>query len=132
LRPDVKLFGAELWARRRGLTPLVTAKERDVRFACDSWSCAPRAEAPVQLAAAWNIKRALMPDRLVALCSVRHIVVLRNDVRPDGCRPPLLLTGQDFARGGSAEIYRQGAAWRIVWAQDLRGHRPWTWGYDPR
>ncbi len=32
LRPDVKLFGAELWSRRRGLTPLISEAERDERL----------------------------------------------------------------------------------------------------
>lgn len=132
LRPDVKLFGAELWARRRGLTPLKTEAERDLRFACEPWSCAPRVEASVQLAAAWNVKRPLKPGRLEALCSAADVVVLRNDFRPERCGAPLVLTEQDFARGGSAEIFRRGSTWRIVWAQDLRGRRPWTWGYDPR
>jgi len=39
-----------------------------------------------------------------------------------------VLTGADFRRGGSAELYRVGTGWRIVWAQDLRGRRPWTAG----
>jgi competence protein ComEC len=44
-----------------------------------------------------------------------------------------VLTGPDFARGGSAELYRAGRkGWKVIWAQDLRGHRPWTWGVDTR
>ena len=132
LRPDVKLFGAELWARRRGLTPLETEADRDARFACDHWSCEPAATAPVKLGAAWNLRRPLKPGRLEELCGRAQIVVLRNDFRPEACAAPLALTGRDFAAGGSAELYRQGAGWRIVWAQDLRGRRPWTWGNDPR
>jgi len=132
LRPDVKLFGAELWSRRRGLTPLISEAERDARFTCDAWSCAPGPAAPLRLAAAWNLKRPLKPGRLEALCAAADVVVLRNDFRPESCAAPLVLTGADFARGGSAELYRQGTGWRIVWAQDLRGRRPWTWGYDPR
>ena len=132
LRPDVKRFGAELWSRRRGLTPIETEAERDARFSCDPWSCTPAASAPVKVAAAWNLRRPLAPGRLEALCSGAQIVVLRNDFRPESCAAPLVLTGRDFAAGGSAELYRNGAGWRIVWAQDLRGRRPWTWGYDPR
>ena len=132
LRPDTKLFGAELWSRRRGLTPLETEAARDARFACDAWSCAPLPAARVQLAAAWNLKRPLKPGRLEQLCAGAAIVVLRNDFRPEACRAPLVLTGRDFAAGGSAELYRQGKGWRIVWAQDQRGRRPWTWGADPR
>ena len=132
LRPDVKLFGAELWARRRGLTPLATEADRDSRFACDAWSCAPLAAAPVKLAAAWNVRRPLKDGRLQALCASAEIVVLRNDFRPETCGAGLVLAGLDFAQGGSAEIYRTGSGWRVVWAQSLRGRRPWTWGYDPR
>lgn len=132
LRPDVKLFGAELWARRRGLNPLATETVRDRAFGCDRWSCAPGPDAPVNLAAAWNLRRPLKPGRLEALCAQADIVVLRNDVRPESCAAPVVLTGRDFAAGGSAELYRSQNGWRIVWAQDLRGRRPWTWGYDPR
>jgi competence protein ComEC len=133
LRPDVKLFGAELWARRRGLTPAGTDAARDARFDCDTWSCAPLSSAPVPLAAAWNVKRPLKPGRLEALCAGADLVVLRNDFKPQSCPAPLVLAGQDFARGGSAELYRDGdKGWKVVWAQDLRGHRPWTWGVDTR
>jgi competence protein ComEC len=132
MRPDVKLFGAELWARRRGLTPLETEADRDARFECDRWSCAPGATAPVRVAAAWNLKRPLKDGRLDALCDGSDLVILRNDFRPETCPARQVLTGTDFAAGGSAELYRAGEGWRIVWAQDVRGRRPWTWGYDPR
>jgi competence protein ComEC len=133
MRPDVKLFGAELWARRRGLTPLESDARRDAAFACDHWSCAPGPAAPVRVAAAWNVRRPLKPGRLEELCGSAELVILRNDFRPESCPAPMVLTGADFERGGSAELYRQGPGrWRIVWAQDLRGRRPWTWGPDPR
>ncbi|MBL8770171.1 MAG: ComEC/Rec2 family competence protein [Phenylobacterium sp.] len=132
LRPDAKLFGAEFWARRRGLAAVISEDERDRRFACDRWSCAPAAGAPIRLAAAWNLRRPLKAGRLEALCAAADIVVLRNDFRPQDCAAPLVLTGRDFAKGGSAEIYRERNGWRVAWAQDLRGRRPWTWGFDPR
>ena len=133
MRPDVKLFGAELWARRRGLTPLETDAARDAAFGCDHWSCAPGPAAPIRVAAAWNVKRPLKPGRLDELCASAELVILRNDFRPESCAAPVVLTGVDFDRGGSAELYRQGPGrWRIVWAQDVRGRRPWTWGPDPR
>ncbi len=133
MRPDVKLFGAELWARRRGLTPLETEAGRDAALACDHWSCAPGAAAPVRVAAAWNVRRPLKPGRLEELCAAAELVILRNDFRPESCAAPVVLTGPDFARGGSAELYRQGPGrWRVVWSQDVRGRRPWTWGPDTR
>ncbi len=129
LRPDVKLFGAELWARRRGLTPEAAGAAYD----CDRWSCVPTAGAPVKLAEAWNLKRPLKPGRIEAMCAGAEVVVIRNDERPAGCRAPLVLTGADFRQSGSAELYRQAdGTWQVTWAQDLRGHRPWTWGPDPR
>jgi competence protein ComEC len=40
-----------------------------------------------------------------------------------------VLSARDFERGGSAEFYRQPSGrWRVVWAQPLRGDRPWTAG----
>jgi competence protein ComEC len=131
MRPDVKLFGAELWARRRGLTPLETEADRDARFDCDHWSCAPGA-APFKVAAAWNLKRPLAAGRLEAMCGAADLVILRNDFRPESCPAPTVLTGTDFARGGSVELWRTGDGWRASWAQDRRGRRPWTWGYDRR
>jgi competence protein ComEC len=132
LRPDVKLFGSELWSRRHGLEPLVSEAERDARYACDRWSCAPTPNAPIQVAAAWNVRRPLQAGRLEALCRA-ELVILRNDFRSDVCNGRVVLTGQDFARGGSAELYRNGqGGWAVVWAQDLRGRRPWTWGQDLR
>ena len=87
----------------------------------------------MRLAAAWNLRRPLKAGRLEQLCAGAEVVVLRNDQRPERCEAPLVLTGADFRAGGSAELYRRGdGGWRVVWAQDLRGHRPWTWGYDPR
>ncbi|MBS0334751.1 MAG: ComEC/Rec2 family competence protein, partial [Proteobacteria bacterium] len=42
-RPEVKLFGAELWARRRGLEPQESEAARDQFYDCDHWSCTPLA-----------------------------------------------------------------------------------------
>lgn len=130
LRPDVKLFGAELWARRRGLEPAGEGQAaRDAHFACDSWSCGPGPGAPVRLAATWNVKRPLAPGRLAALCDQAEILLLRAGTPPPNCRARLVLTAQDFARGGAAEIYRApGGGFEVVWGQAVRGRRPWTWG----
>ena len=105
---------------------------RDQAFQCDAWSCVPTAKAPLRLATAWNLRRPLKDGRLDGLCQGAEVVILRNDTRPAGCHAGLMLTGADFAAGGSAELHRAGAGWRVVWAQDLRGRRPWTWGPDPR
>ncbi|WP_240609533.1 ComEC/Rec2 family competence protein [Phenylobacterium deserti] len=132
LRPDVKLFGAELWARRHGLAVQDPAR-RDAAFNCDRWSCAPQAGAPVALAAAWNLKRPLADGRAQALCSSAEVLIWRGPTPPPNCGARLVLSAADFQRGGAAELYRSSdGTWRAVWAQDLRGRRPWTWGSDPQ
>jgi competence protein ComEC len=132
-RPDVKLFGAELWARRRGLDASGGEGLRDLAYDCDHWSCAPRPGAPLRIAAAWNVKRPLEAGRLQALCDSAELIVLRDDFQPGTCPGKLLLTGEDFAQGGSAELWRGAdGGWKVRWAQELRGRRPWTWGPDLR
>jgi competence protein ComEC len=132
-RPDVKLFGAELWARRRGLVPQETETVRDASYDCDTWSCTPLTTASVKVASAWNVKRPLKDGRFAQMCGSSEVVILRNPTLPEACAAPLVLTGADFARGGSAELFRDAPGkWRVVWTQDLRGRRPWTWGPDPR
>jgi competence protein ComEC len=132
-RPDVKLFGAELWARRRGLVPQETETLRDASYDCDHWSCMPRAAAPLKVGSAWNLKRPLKDNRFAQMCAASEVVILRNESAPEACPASLVLTGADFAKGGSAELFRIAPGkWRVVWAQNLRGRRPWTWGPDPR
>jgi competence protein ComEC len=123
LRTDAKRFGAELWARRRGLTPAAWSL-----YACDKWICAPALGAPVRLSLAWSRKT---PDAetLSGLCVNSEVVVVRAaapDRTPPLCADTVLLTAEDFARGGAAELYHRADGWRIVWAQPLRGDRPWS------
>lgn len=123
LRADAKRFGAELWARRRGLEPVTWSL-----YACDRRVCAPALGAPVRLALVWSRKT---PDAetLSGLCVQSEIVVLRTPAprrTPPLCVDTILLTGDDFARLGAAELYRRHDGWRIVWAQPLRGERPWS------
>jgi len=123
LRADVKRFGAELWARRRGLTPAAWSL-----YACDKRICAPKPGAPVRLSLAWSRKT---PDAetLAGLCLQSEVVVIRGPAparSPPLCADTVLLTAEDFADGGAAELYRRADGWRIVWAQPLRGDRPWS------
>lgn len=123
LRTDAKRFGAELWARRRGLTPATWSL-----YACDKRICAPAAGAPVRLALSWS-RKTLDAETLSGLCANSEVVVLRAPAPervPPLCADTVLLAADDFARGGAAELYRRADGWRIVWAQPLRGDRPWS------
>jgi competence protein ComEC len=126
LRPDARRFGAELWGRRRGLIVPEGATPSPL-YACDRRSCAPTAKAPVALALSWS-KTAPDSEGLAAMCAQAQIVVLRGaaPVTPPACRDRVVLDADDFAVGGAAELYRRNGDWWIVWAQPLRGVRPWT------
>jgi competence protein ComEC len=118
LRPESRRFAADLWARRRGLT----IDEEAERFTCDRRSCVPAGEEPIAL---WSARKAPTADQLASLCERAEVIVVRSDA-PSGCEGRLVLDRTDFQRGGSAELYRAEGGWRLVWAQDLRGRRPWS------
>lgn len=124
LRPDVRRFAADLWARRRGLTfgddPQAA---RDALFACDRFACLPRGGPDLAL---WVRKRSPKPAEFNELCAPGRLVVLRAPAPWRGCEGAFLLTADDFAAGGSAELWRTGDGWRVRWANDLRGARPWA------
>ena len=67
---------------------------------------------------------AIIDRKQPLFCEWAEVVIVRGDAAP--CPQTLTLTRADFARGGSAELYRTESGWKIVWAQDLRGQRPWT------
>jgi competence protein ComEC len=126
LRARVQAFGAELWSRRRGLAlPDDETAEawRDAAYDCGRDDCLPLAPAPVKVAAWWRL-RAPTPGQLKVLCKDAEVVVIRTG---EGACPGRLVLGQAaLMRGGAAEVYREGSGWRVVWAQDERGRRPWT------
>ena len=99
---------------------------RGALFDCDYWSCAARPGVKPALGIWWT-RRKPKPDRLGALCESSDILVLRAVVTPPGsCRDTLVLTPEQFAIGGAAEVYRGKNGWKILWSQPLRGDRPWT------
>jgi competence protein ComEC len=66
---------------------------------------------------------------MTSLCERAEVVISRGRPRalPTAYLGRLVLTASDFDAGGAAELYRRpGSGWRIVWAQPLRGVRPWT------
>lgn len=125
LRPDAKLFAAELWARRRGLTPSEGEAARDAGYDCDRWSCAPRQDSEdPRIAAIFTRRASTIEAKQPLFCQWADVVIIRGGAPP--CDKALTLTEADFAKGGSAELYKTSSGWRIVWAQDLRGQRPWS------
>lgn len=129
LRPDAKLFAAELWARRRGLA-MAEADEavaaRNALYDCDRWSCAPRPEAKTpRMAAIMTRRPSTIAGKQPLFCQWAEIVVVRGEA--GACPNAIVLDEADFARGGSVELYRTALGWKAQWAQDLRGQRPWSW-----
>lgn len=121
LRPESRRFAADLWARRRGLVLPEDGAAPDARFACDRRQCLPLAQAPI---AGWWGKKPPSAEQLAALCERADVIVVRS--AGGECPGRLVLDKADFERGGSAELYRTPTGWRIVWAQTLRGERPWS------
>jgi competence protein ComEC len=124
MRPDTKLFAAQLWARRYGLElPADGEAAQAGVFSCTGQGCrAIYADYP-RLSAWWTIRQP-KPEALDALCASSDILVMKAKVNlPAACGKATILTPSDFKVGGAADIYANG---RIVWAQPLRGKRPWT------
>jgi competence protein ComEC len=121
-------FGYELWSRRRGIEPLADPGAEIARlFDCGRDACLPRGESPVRLAGWWR-RSPPPPDRLRELCAAAEVVVLRSGegAAEPACAGRLVLGQAALAAGGAAELYRAGPGWKVVWAQPLRGNRPWT------
>jgi competence protein ComEC len=124
MRPDAKLFAAELWAHRRGLAlPADAATAQAGVFDCTRNGCRAAYGGTVRVSAWWTIRKP-KPEMLEGLCASSDILVMKAVVDlPDSCRNARVLKPADFARNGAAEIYEDG---HIVWAQPFRGDRPWT------
>ena len=135
-RPRSQRFAFELWAKRRGYAfapkdAPAGADEADARFACSKSACAPVADGGARVAGWYGLKPPA-DARVDALCASADLVALRTGDMPPlaqapACRGKVVLDQGDLARGGSAELWRlPGGGWRVRWAQDLRGDRPWT------
>ncbi|MBC6980773.1 ComEC/Rec2 family competence protein [Caulobacter sp. 17J80-11] len=127
LRPDAKAFAFDIWDRRRGLeTAGDLEADRDALYACDRWSCVPKAGAP-GLASWWG-KKPPTWAKLSDLCRSAEVVTLRATVDrlPPACRGRLVLDAVDLARTGSVELWRRDGRWLALTAAELRGARPWV------
>ena len=124
LKPRTQQFASELWSRRRGLVPPGDPQAAaDAAFDCGRDACTPLADAPLKVAL-WQRRIPIPADKAAALCQGAEVVIVRTGSAL--CPGRLVLNEKDLARGGAAEVYREGEGWRVVWAQDLRGQRPWT------
>jgi len=127
LKPGARAYATELWAARRGLAlPKDATAARDGVFECDRRSCVAKPGVHPAIGAWWS--KLQPPDgRLEDICRRSEVVVIRYDFAPPAeCAGRIVLHGADFRRSGAAEIYADGPHWRIVWAQPIRGERPWT------
>ncbi len=120
-RPKVRRFAADLWARRRGLE---SVEATDLQYNCNRSWCLP-VDGSVAI---WAMRKAPSETQAAILCAAADVVVFRSEAPWSGCPGKVVLSRADFARGGSAELWKVGSEWRVVWAQDLRGRRPWTGG----
>ncbi len=129
LRPATGQFAAQLWMRRWGHEPPAGADPaHDRLFACDRSSCTPSPDAPVRLAL-WAGRKPPKAPVFARLCASAEVLVLRSPLGAgQACPSATVFTGEDFDRGGSAELWRQGDRWRLRWTATERGSRPWTAG----
>ena len=127
LRPDSQAFASQLWTRRRGLEPPADPHAAaEALFACGRDACIARPGSPVRVSA-WRRRIPPSQEALGRLCAGAEVVILRTGDRPAGACPGVLVLDQAaLTRGGAAEAYRTPGGWRVVWAADLRGERPWT------
>lgn len=127
LRPRSQRFAFELWAHRRAWTlPPDAAAASEASFTCKRDFCAPLPSAPLKLAGWWRTRPPTTED-LAKLCPGAQIVVLRTGSAGEANCPGARVVDEDaLSAGGSAEVYRNGRALRLVWSQPLRGTRPWT------
>jgi competence protein ComEC len=128
MRPNDKLFGAQLWANRRGLKIADDGLPiRNDHYACARTACRSIANDTPRLSVWWTIRKPKAAD-LEAFCASSDILVMKADVvPPPSCDGVAILRPVDFRSKGSAEIFpAKGGAWRVTWAQPLRGDRPWT------
>ncbi|HTK34988.1 MAG TPA: ComEC/Rec2 family competence protein [Caulobacteraceae bacterium] len=120
-------FSVQLWGRRRGLDlPADPAAAAAPLFDCNRDACFPLAAAPVRLVT-WQRRIPPSADALDALCRAGEVVVLRRgEGTSPACAGKLVLGERALAAGGAAELYHGPDGWTVVWAQTLRGTRPWS------
>ena len=127
MKPGVRVFASDAWITREGLArPFDPQAEAALAFDCDRMGCSPKPGLGPAIGAWWG-RKAVPPERLDELCRASEIVVVRGPPpAKDACPDALMLTRDNFERGGSAEIFPTDSGWRVVWANAARGRRPWS------
>ena len=127
VRPKVKLFGADIWSRRRGFNLEDDDPARARPFDCDRRICGAPTASGARLVL-WWIRRTPAGEELDELCRNADLIVIRAKavIPTAACAGKFMLTGEQFAKGGSAELFHDRLGWRVAWAQDWRGRRPWS------
>lgn len=129
LRPDVRRFDAEVWARRRGLA-LAPGDPGPVGagLASGRHDYQPGASG-LPVAVIWTRRAGLRERAFREACERAEVIVLRSPRPPGPCRAPVVLDDVDFRRGGSVQLWRRAdGGWDALRGQSLRGERPWSAG----
>ena len=126
LRPDVRRFGAEVWARRRGLSMTEEAGPSGAGLVCSAHACQPGGGG-LPVAVIWTRRPGVLLREFQAACAKADLIILRAE-RPEGpCATRVVLDDSDFRAGGAVELWRRpDGGWDALWAQPLRGLRPWS------
>ena len=127
LKPLVRSYATGMWAQRHAFDlPADQAAAQKAMFDCDRQGCTPLAGVRPVIAAWWT-RRWPHTDRFHDLCEGTEILILRSAApTPISCAAAIVLRRSDFEAGGAAEVYATPGGWRFLWAQSLRGRRPWT------
>ena len=120
MRPEDRLFGADVWSRRRGLTLQTDASGV---FDCTGVSCRAVNAGHPRISMWWTLRNPSAEAEIVLCDGADYFVTRARQGVPAACGGAKVLKSSDFERGGSAEIYRDG---HVTWSQPLRGDRPWT------
>lgn len=124
LRPEVRRFGAEVWARRRGLS--LAGEGQAPGAACSLHACQAVGKG-LPAAVIWTRRPGVLEREFRAACRQADLVILRAPRPPGPCAARTVLDATDFRRGGSLELWRRpDGGWDALWAQPLRGRRPWS------
>ena len=124
LRPDVRRFGAEVWARHRGLS--LGAEGASPGAECNAHACRS-VGAGLPAAVIWTRRPGVLEREFRTACEQADLVILRGDRPPGPCAARTVLDASDFRRGGAIELWRRpDGGWDALWAQPLRGERPWS------